>query len=448
MKSIITFLSFLILFLSFSSCGHYKRERMSITLSEAENRIAADAEHILGISKRVDIKLDSSKVIHSVEEKMDMTMRKNSTMKMDSVVKGYNRFACELLGMALKRTRDFNIIVSPLSIEMLLSLVANGVDQEASVEILNFLHIPSIETLNYINRYWFELCRDTDSPSEISFSNSIWSREGINFKKEYVEKMEHTCDVSFFPLDLNSGKAQMEINLWVSEKTHGMIPNFLKEPLKPSTMVAFYNACFFKDKWRMPFTKEDTNLSEFKTPKGKIKVPTMHGDPFATLHYTDNYQAVDLDYSDKTFCMRIVLPNEGYTLEEVIKELAVEPYETKRPPVILSMPKFKIRYNLENMEDILKQAGVRSIFSNPQVFLPMIYKTDLLEPIELQQETVIECDEEGTSVAAVTGSGWATSSGEPIKYLHFNVNRPFIFLVVEKKSDSIMFCGVVRDPTK
>ena len=191
----------------------------------------------------------------------------------------------------------------------------------------------------------------------------------------------------------------------------------------------------------------------FATPSGSIDVKTMHLGFGMDFDYFkgDRYQAVDIPFDSRGcdynwFCMRIILPDEGYQIKDVLGNLADQKVKPIKRNFRIDLPKFQIRYRIENLEKILKAAGVRLLFNNPYTLSDISSSTDIFRDMELCQETALVCDEYGTKVAAVTGLGYAWSNGEPIEFHSFKVDRPFIFLIVEKRSGAIMFEGVVNDP--
>ena len=363
-----------------------------------------------------------------------------------SIIKKYNKFSYDFLADAVNRDSNSNILVSPISFEFLLSLMANGTETPASEEILRYLDIPTIEDLNNINRRWLWLAKDSDEYGKFELANSIWSSKKIKLKKEYKVKMESDYQASFHTLAEDPTTSQKDINIWAKEKTDGMIPEFLTHPLPPHTKLALYNATYFQGEWSDTFQKGNTTPDRFNTPIGEINVETMHNSYHGNYYSTEKYEAIDICYR-RTFCMKIILPKREYSVEKVLPYIADS--RAEECDIKVSLPKFSIRYRLENLKDYLAQKGVIQIFKDKKTFSPLSSSFLSFEDINIAQEAVINIDENGTRVAAVTGMMMAMESGLPrpkFKKIDFKVDRPFIFSIIERSSGAVIFTGVVNNP--
>ncbi|MDE6027495.1 MAG: hypothetical protein K2G23_05455, partial [Muribaculaceae bacterium] len=310
------------------------------------------------------------------------------------------------------------------------------------------LHAPSIEVLNEVNRYWLRLCKNPGEETNFSLANSIWVADDIELKNRFREDMQKDYAATVHSLASDPLQSQKEINLWAKENTNGMITEFLKEPLKRTVKLALYNASYFEGMWRCQFWIQKGYLSPFKTPSGELKLEMMHNNYSDNYYESSKYKGIDIDYYGKIFCMRVIVPNDDCTLDEVMNSLAKGIVKPEKRAILLSMPKFKIRHRIENLEGLLKASGLGIIFNDPACFSSITSHSGLLKEAKLSQEAVIECDENGTKVAAVTGFAMAWDSGKRIEYTKLVIDRPFIFSIVEKKSGAVMFAGIVSDPTK
>ena len=451
------------------SCAH-KSAGGALSLSEAENKISADADAVLQLWKFKRTVPDSAARSLNTASEMTAAPSGDRSLLLSEGDKGmihdggntnrsfspdtatassYNKFAYDFLAASYRKAEEPNMIVSPLSLEMLLSVLANGANREALEEILRYLHAPSLKALNDLNAGWLRLSKHPGDHCDFSLANSMWISDEVKLESMFKNEILNTYEASFHTLNPDPILSQEEINLWADEKTHGLIPNFLQEPLKEEIKLALYNATYFNADWRIPFAKYDTSISAFHTSSGVKEVETMNGVlPGDDYYLSERYQAIDIPYSSKLFRMRVILPKKEYTMEEVLRNLANDTIVRTPRAVIVSLPKFKIRHRMEHLTGLLKASGLRSLFANPTSLSSMTSFPNILRGIDLCQETVIECNERGTQVASVTGSGMATSTGERIEYIHFKVDRPFIFMIQEKKSGAVMFAGIVRDPTK
>lgn len=395
-----------------------------------------------------------SAALQSSNEKDQSPVKREDVWKevsIDSlIVKSFNRFAYEFLRASIRSTEESNVVVSPVSMEMQLSLLINGMEKHAQEEVLSYLHMSSLENLNEINSELMKLGVTPFETTQFSLSNSLWVAKDVKIKKGYRERMSKDYKASFHLLSSDPVFSQQQINLWVEEKTEGMIPNFLPYPLNPNVKFAAFNAAYFEGGWRSRFYEGATHLSTFFSDKGEVETEMMCNNIWADYYEEKEFQAVDLTYAGNIFRMRIILPCEGYALEQIVDLLTlnIPAMECKGGMLNLTLPKFKVRHRQNNLENLLKRTGIVGMFENPKCFYPISRYKGLMRDIELNQETLVECCERGTKATAVTGMAPAMFSGERFEIPEIRIDRPFIFLILEKKSGAIMFAGVVRDPTK
>ncbi|MDE5791039.1 MAG: hypothetical protein K2H96_07430 [Muribaculaceae bacterium] len=372
-----------------------------------------------------------------------------TSFSLDSAtVSNYNRFAYGFLARANEETKEDNVLVSPLSLEMLLSLLANGADSAGQEEILRYLNLSSLDALNDMNRRWMWLCGHTGERNELSLSNSIWTSAVLTVNEKYKEKMQKDYYATFHPLPDDPRTAMKEINLWADENTKGLIPEFLKYPLPMSTKFTLYNASYFKGEWEMSFSKTSTHMAPFMTPKGVILAETMKAILFyksVSYYSCDKYQVIDLNYKGKIFNMRIIMPRKGYAVEDLLPIIARTPIKTEKDCAKVWLPKFRIRHSMDDLKNILKSSGLNHIFSNPRCFLLLTSYAGILRDMEMLQESVIGCDEDGSDAVRVGDNLWVFGEVTPIPV---KIDRPFIFSIMENKTGAVMFTGIVRDPTK
>ncbi len=381
--------------------------------------------------------------------RLNVSLDSISSFSLDPTTVGnYNRFAYNFLADALKKNEGPNIVVSPISAEFLLSLLANGADNVASNEILNYLNFNSLQDLNEMNRMWLWLTHNTEDFTAFSLANSIWFSESLKLNKHYKRKVANGYNCSFYKLNRDPIKSQEQINQWASENTEGLISNFLITPLPSTIPFAIFNTAYFKGEWRQDFWESETSYSPFYTPNGTVSVETMrHLIRGGRLYVGDKYKGADIFYSYKQFTMRIFVPKDDSTIAEVIESLAKGCPKPLNKAFDVYIPKFECRTRLENLNEIFRHNGVNQIFSQQNLKSISSYPK-LLEHSQLMQETVINIDEKGTKVATVSGDGIAFESGEKFETIDFIVDRPFIFAIIEYKTGAVMFAGVINDPSK
>jgi serpin B len=250
-----------------------------------------------------------------------------------------------------------------------------------------------------------------------------------------------------------------EVNGWVKRKTEGKIDKILKK-IRPSDAVIL-NAIYFKARWASTFRKEATRDDDFNlTSTAKAKVPMMRQQANFSLEAGPRYRAIRLPYQVGSISMVIVLPDEIDGLEAVRAGLGAgelsKLFASLRGGstlVSLFVPRFKASFDAE-LKGAFTQAGMRRAFdARASDFSGMITPAaarDAVVAIDaILHRAVIEVSEESTEAAAVTAiifGKYRRSINEPPKPEVFNVDRPFLFYIVEDATDAILFQGRIVDP--
>ena len=233
------------------------------------------------------------------------------------------------------------------------------------------------------------------------------------------------------------------INKWVSENTHGMIPQFLKNPTNNS--IAIVNAIYFNGKWNKPFKKADTAQGRFRNLEGDESASQfMNANDYYRAYFDSKIDAVELKYGSGNYSMLLVKPAEGYSFEQMIDEFDSETFNAvlESPDFTIynfrvSVPKFKVETDIDMIES-LRKVGFRSILKTE--FNSLLAKGDGLRLNMLKQATAIEVNEDGTEAASATMAGMDLSPGFP-PHDPVTFDSPFIYIIRETSTNTILFIG-------
>lgn len=359
-----------------------------------------------------------------------------------------NSFAWKFLKEMGSKTND-NVVVSPLSISMLLSIAANGADQETLDEILSALHISDINNLNEFNSKFLNYIEKADNQVSLKMANSLWVHNSFPIYKDFADFVKTTYLAEVRNLDMTDTNSIDIINNWVKDNTSGLIPSFLDKTAlnTPFTMI---NTSFFRGGWTDPFDESLTTEDDFKNASGTVsKVKTMHADyTFMDFMITYQYTRISKSYGNSTFTASIYLPNEGMDVKDVLDRNS-GPYADGSVKVKLSLPKFTLRFREEQMQEYLKTMGINSLFSSNHA-LSRLTNGSPAYINKVIQETVLSIDEKGAEAAASTGAICPTSPGilpppELPKEFDFKVDRPFIFIINEETTNCILYAAIIRN---
>jgi serpin B len=288
----------------------------------------------------------------------------------------------------------------------------------------------------------------------LTTANAIWYRQGAPVKPEFIARNQQFFGSTVAPLNFADPHSVDIINAWANEKTHGKISRIADGMIDPIyTRLFLANAVYFKGKWADPFDASDTKDRLFHLRSGnQKKIPMMTQTKTFTYRRGTGYQAVRLPYQDECLAMYIFLPDTNSSPEKLLgimngdiwQRVTKPGFSEKEGTVVL--PKFKLEYSVE-LEQPLQALGMKKAFDMKKADFSGIATNLYISAA--RQKTFIEVKEEGTEAAAVTGIGVPEAGGiemPPPNPFQMIVDRPFLFLIEDKQTGTILFMGVMFDP--
>jgi len=349
-----------------------------------------------------------------------------------------------------------NIFISPLSVAMALGMTYNGAagtTYEAMQETLELQGL-SLEEVNQSYRSLIDLLADLDPTVEWLLANSIWYRQGLPVRQEFLDVNSEYFDALVAALDFNHPDAAPTINHWVNEKTNGRIEEIVDDPIPDWVCMYLINAIYFKGDWTVQFDPELTADRPFYLADGSEKqVPMMTypGVVEAGYYRDEHLQALDLPYGGRAYSMTILLPPREGDIGTLVESLDSERWASiiaglESAELNVVMPKYTLEYELE-MKDVLTALGMGVAFVEGAADFSKICCTPGDVWIgKVKHKTFVEVNEEGTEAAAVTSVEMHFGTGPGGGPLTIYVDRPFLFVIRERISGTILFMGLIMDP--
>jgi serpin B len=347
------------------------------------------------------------------------------------------------------RDKQKNVFVSPLSVSLALGMAYNGAAGETREAMQRALGLQGM-SIEEVNNSYLNLAnrlRNLDPTVTMKIANSIWYRQGFSVEQSFIDLNRTYFDAAVRALDFNDPGAVTTINAWVNENTNGKITSIIDET-PDGMMMCLIDAVYFKGAWKTQFDKNVTRADQFILSYGgrkPCKMMSLRHFKFQQLH-EEAFEAADLPYGNGAFNMAILLPDSGVTVDSIVSLLSDDNWRDwltrfRDFTQDLQLPKFQIEYEIE-LSEVLSALGMGIAFTNAADFTG-ISRNDLLKISEVKHKTYVAVDEEGTEAAAVTGVV-VGSTGSPPR--PFRVDRPFVFVIHEKESGTILFVGKVVDP--
>ncbi len=368
-----------------------------------------------------------------------------------SLVNANRKFAFKLFSQILQQDPDNNVFVSPTSVAIALSLLYNGASGKTQQQMAEVLELQgmSLEALNS-NYQALQEILENQSEVELSIANSIWLREGFPLQPQFLENNQQYYQAKITALDFNQPQAKDIINNWVSQETKGKIKEII-EFLSPQDVLFLINAIYFKGNWT---TKFDQNLTQeqpfYLKNKESINHPLMSQEGKYLYYENEQFQAISLPYGqEKKLSMYIFLPKENSELTKFIDNLTPENWQNwlskmQKKKGFISLPKFKLEYEIK-LNKTLKAIGMTDIFSHKANFKNMTPAQVYVD--QVKHKTFVEVNEEGTEAAAVTSIGIRAVSITIDQPFRMIVNRPFFYVIEDSQTGTILFMGIMLNPS-
>ncbi len=356
-------------------------------------------------------------------------------------------FAFDLLKRVNEQDKGVNTFVSPLSLHIALGMVLNGAKGQTAQEIQKTLKLDA-QTLAEANQTYANLMENlpgVDPKVKLTLANSVWYRNNFTVETAFQDVLRQSFKAEVTPLDFASPTAKDRINQWASDQTNGKIKNVIQE-VKPEHVMFLLNALYFKGDWKTQFKADQTVDMPFKLGSGSTKnVKMMRMNAPLRRAFRPTYTAFELPYANGNFAMTVLLPNVNSSADALINSLNTAEWNAVQKDMTegamdIGLPRFTLEYEI-GLNSVLAKMGMPTVFTDA-ADLSGINRNGALKVDFVKQNTFVAVDEKGTEAAAVTSIGVVVTS-VPVAYL---CDRPFLFVIHEKTSGTVLFTGKIVDP--
>lgn len=363
-----------------------------------------------------------------------------------------SNFNDKILTQSAITSDDGAFCVSPLSISIYLGMVANSSQGEGRQQIINALNCSNLDDFNSLSTRLLKYIPSSKNGVITHIANKIWMADRYTVPESYVNSMAQIFNAGVEKVDFATEQTRNNINNWASYHTKGLIDCLFEKDDwadKKDMQMVWANTVYFNGTWDNEFDKEDTENEVFHAVGGDVTVPMMNKLDYFRYAENDKAQMISLDYKQKATAFEIYLPAEGtdvHQIPEIINEAERDALRAASDSknVMLKMPSFTMDGDTQ-LDYIFNALGITA-FKNFD-FSPMGISDKIPDKYNLitQHKTTIKVDEKGTEAAAVTFNGLETSPG-PTEIIEMTVDRPFLFILRNKATDTILMAGVVASP--
>jgi serpin B len=377
------------------------------------------------------------------------------------LVDGNSEFAFDLY-QALSE-KEGNLFYSPYSISLALAMTYAGARGETEQQMADTLHFmlsqdrlhPAFNALDLELASRGEGAEGKDEEGfRLNIVNAIWGQQDYKFLDEFLDALAENYGAGLRLLDFINAPEQsrITINDWVSDQTEGRIKDLIPQGvIDAMTRLVLTNAIYFNAAWLNPFDEDVTDDGTFHLLDGsEVTVPMMMQTDSFGYAEGDGYQAVELPYDGSELSMVILLPETGQfeALEGSLDADLVGAItnDLAYRQVALTMPKFEFESDF-SLADTLEAMGMPVAFSLDADFSGMTGTRDLFIAAVLHK-AFVSVDEAGTEAAAATAVVMKiTAAPAPQEPVEVTVDRPFVFLIRDIETGTILFVGRVVNPS-
>lgn len=373
------------------------------------------------------------------------------------VPKNQNEFAINLYRQIASTQKD-NIVLSPYSIYTAVAMAYLGARGQTEFQMSETMRY-SLKQADFhlaLKNNREKLLATNSEDQVLNIANSVWVQRKSAMLDTYYKDLKNFYGSGFEYVDFKnqSEKAREKINDWVSEKTNENIKNLIGEgALGPETKLVLANAIYFKGNWANPFKKQNSGKDDFYDSNGdpvKTTFMNMNGESFSYME-NDLLQALMLPYSTGKYALTILLPKDKDAgVQKLEKYLTINNLfhwwsVMSDQKINLSIPKFKMEYGID-CSKILSAMGMTEAFSDQADFSGMNGRRDL-KIDKVVHKASLEIDESGSEATAATAViMMATSAVRPAKKVDFIANHPFLFVISDLETQTVLFIGKFAKP--
>lgn len=326
-----------------------------------------------------------------------------------------------------------NVVVSPYSTGVALSMLEAGAEGQTKVELDNAL-----------NGSYFK-AEDLGDGKDVTVqsSSSVWISDDFSVRNRYVSLLEKDFDAFVTTQNFADPATAQAINNWCSEHTSGKIDQII-DRIGPDMVMVLVNALYFNAPWAAAFDETAVNEAVFHGRSGDTSVRMMSRR--ATFNYAEYQGAkmIEIPYAGGSYAMYVILPPAGMSPESILPYISESLYRSamsmlQPKEVALNMPQFRMETSLV-LNKTLERMGVTTAFSSAADFKGI----SVMGPLKLdviKQKCYIDVNTKGTEAAAVTGAQIRMTSVRPV--VSMNVDRPFLFVIADVENKMPLFAGKI-----
>ncbi|XP_033760694.1 leukocyte elastase inhibitor-like [Pecten maximus] len=361
-------------------------------------------------------------------------------------------FTLEIYKRLTKMSTDGNLFYSPFSISAAMSMVYLGAREQTADQMIPALSIQSLgQRVHDAYEDYLKVVLGKSDNVTLHIANRLYPNSKTDIVPSFIELCAKHYQADTKTMDYRQFEAaRKEINEWVSQQTAEKIKDLLPEgSLNPLTMMVLVNAIYFKGDWETPFDDKVTKDMTFHNLNGQQKTVKMMIEKATKFPFKQDDElkckVLELPYRGNDLSMVIILPNDidGLpALEEKLTPSVIKGLTTKMPPIKVEvfLPKFKLKSRFE-LSKLFQSMGMTDLFDGSKADLTGTDASKMSYVSAIFHQAFVDVNEKGTEAAAATAVVMMFGMARPTTPIQFKADHPFMFVIKDNRSDTILFVG-------
>ncbi len=367
------------------------------------------------------------------------------------LVDGSNHFAFDAY-QELNKQMAGNFVFSPYNITSGLGLAAIGSKDQTALQFQHLFHY-SLPLLLFQGDLVASLKRGNGA--KVFIANGIWIDQKITVLPAFKQSILRNYRFSLINCDFNQPLQTIQkINEIISKETEGKIHQLLlSQDVTSGTKMLLTMGAHLQAKWDVPFNRyENRKLQPFRVTKHRTSQVEMFFVK-SPLDYLDEnqFEMIDIPFekTGPTYVLSLFVPKLTSTLDELEKAFTYENWKKwkmniKKRKIFLSIPSFRIEKRLD-LKNLLKSLGLTEAFNQNANFGNLTNEKGIYIN-KVIHKTSIKLDDKGVNVSIAKQVKIQTSNQEKEDFYELTIDRPFIFVICDQQSDTLLFMGRVILP--
>ncbi|MCB9555794.1 MAG: serpin family protein [Deltaproteobacteria bacterium] len=394
-------------------------------------------------------------------DKARITAPKVSTTDAQMLAQGNGEFALTLYQRLVAGEKP-DFFFSPYSMSSALAMLYGGARGNTEAQIAQTMRFqlpqaqlhPAFNALDLALKSRGQGKKAADGqPFRLNVVNATWGQKGFAFEQSYLDLLAQNYGAGLRLLDFEAAPdgSRKVVNDWVAQQTEQRIKDLMPPgSIDSATKMVLTNAIYFNAAWAEPFDPKKTQDDDFNALDGsKVRLKMMHGSLRADFVRGADFSAAALPYDGKELSMLLIVPDAG-KLSAVEQRLSWQMLDNDIVAkmtdslVALTLPRFRLESQIDLRSQLIAMGMTDVMDSSTSDLSGIDGIKNHLAVTAVVHKAFVDVSEEGTEAAAATGISVGVTSAPSPQTL--KVDRPFIFLIRDNQSKSILFIGRMAQP--